>query len=230
MAACWRHVGYIMVLYLAGLKSFDPTLREAAQIDGANERQTFFRVVFPVMTPINVVVIVITVIESLRAFDIVYITNQGQNGLELLSALVTNNVIGEASRVGFGSAIAMVLFVDLAGADRHFLSRAMREDRDDHGIRRGVARHETSPASGARRRRAHRAAHVPDRRSALLWLVPLVWAIYTSLRPYADTQQRGYVSIGGALQPRQLPQCLDTGRPCRTTSRTPSSSRSRPSS
>ena len=38
-----------MVLYLAGLKSVDPTLREAAAIDGANERQTFFRVVFPVM-------------------------------------------------------------------------------------------------------------------------------------------------------------------------------------
>ena len=58
VAASWRHVGYVMVLYLAGLKSFDPTLREAASIDGASERQTFFRVVFPVLRPINIVVLV----------------------------------------------------------------------------------------------------------------------------------------------------------------------------
>jgi multiple sugar transport system permease protein len=128
VAACWRHIGYIMVLYLAGLKSVDPTLREAAQIDGASEAQTFFRVVFPVMRPVNIVVIVITVIESLRAFDLVYITNKGQNGLELLSVLVTNNIVGEASRIGFGSAIAMILLAVSVGPIVIYLSRALREE------------------------------------------------------------------------------------------------------
>jgi multiple sugar transport system permease protein/raffinose/stachyose/melibiose transport system permease protein len=47
IAATWRHAGYIMVLYLAGLKGIDPSLREAAAIDGASSGQTFFRVVFP---------------------------------------------------------------------------------------------------------------------------------------------------------------------------------------
>ena len=111
VAAGWRHVGYIMILYLAGLKSVDPTLREAAAIDGANEVQVFRRVVFPALRPINVVVLVVTVIESLRAFDIVYVMNKGTNGLELLSVLVTNNIIGEASRIGFGSALAVFLLV-----------------------------------------------------------------------------------------------------------------------
>ena len=83
VAATWRHAGYVMILYLAGLKGVDPTLREAAQIDGANAVQTFFRVVFPAMRPVNVIIIVITVIESLRAFDIVYVINRGTNGLEL---------------------------------------------------------------------------------------------------------------------------------------------------
>ncbi|HEY6117107.1 MAG TPA: sugar ABC transporter permease, partial [Candidatus Dormibacteraeota bacterium] len=83
VAASWRHVGYIMVIYLAGLKSVDPTLREAAKVDGANEARTFLRIVFPVMAPINVVVTVITAIEALRAFDIAFIVNQGKNGLEL---------------------------------------------------------------------------------------------------------------------------------------------------
>jgi len=111
VAASWRHVGYVMVLYLAGLKSVDPTLREAAKVDGADERQTFFRVVFPVMAPINVIIVVITTIESLRAFDIAYIINHGKNGLELLSTLIVNNSISEASLVGFGSAIAVVLLL-----------------------------------------------------------------------------------------------------------------------
>lgn len=111
VAASWRHVGYIMLLYLAGLKGVDPALREAAAMDGAGEIRTFFSVVFPAMRPINVVVLVITVIESLRAFDIVWVINKGTNGLELLSTLVVSNVIGEASRVGFGSAIATILLI-----------------------------------------------------------------------------------------------------------------------
>jgi multiple sugar transport system permease protein len=122
-------VGYIMVLYLAGLKSVDPALREAAKVDGANERQTFVRVVFPVMAPINVVIVVVTTIEALRAFDIAYIINGGKNGLELLSTLITNNSISESSRVGFGSAIAVILLVISLGPILVFLSRMMREDR-----------------------------------------------------------------------------------------------------
>ncbi|MEY9836842.1 carbohydrate ABC transporter permease [Streptomyces sp. 846.5] len=109
--ATWRQAGYVMVLYLAGLKAVDPTLREAAVVDGANAWQTFWRVVFPVMRPINVVIMVVTVIESLRAFDLVYITNKGINGLELLSVLVTSNIVGETQRVGFGSALGVVLLV-----------------------------------------------------------------------------------------------------------------------
>jgi multiple sugar transport system permease protein len=129
VAASWRHVGYMMVIYLAGLKSVDPTLREAAKVDGANEVQTFFRVVFPVMAPINTVIVVLTAIESLRAFDIAYIINQGKNGLELLSILITNNSISESSRVGFGSAIAVILLVISLGPIIAFLSQAMRPSR-----------------------------------------------------------------------------------------------------
>jgi ABC-type sugar transport system permease subunit len=104
-------VGYICILYLAGLKSFDPALREAAAIDGANARQTFFQVVFPVMKPINIVIVVITTIEALRAFDLVYIINYGRSPMELLSTLITNNAISESNRIGFGSALAVILAV-----------------------------------------------------------------------------------------------------------------------
>jgi multiple sugar transport system permease protein len=127
VAASWRQVGYVMLLYLAGLKSVDNTLREAAAIDGASETQTFFRVVFPVMRPINIIILVITIIESLRAFDLAFITNKGLNGLELLSTLVTNNILGETSRVGFGSAIAVVLLVVSVGPILWYLNRSLRQ-------------------------------------------------------------------------------------------------------
>jgi multiple sugar transport system permease protein len=130
VAASWRQVGYVMVLYLAGLKAVDPALREAAAIDGASETQAFFRVVFPVMRPINIVILVITVIESLRAFDLAFIINKGLNGLELLSTLVTNNIIGETSRIGFGSAIAVVLLVVSVGPIIFYLLRALREENE----------------------------------------------------------------------------------------------------
>jgi len=64
-----------------------------------------------VLRPINIVILVVTVIESLRAFDLVYITNGGTNGLELLSALVTQNIVGEVQRIGFGSSLGVVLLV-----------------------------------------------------------------------------------------------------------------------
>src|SRR3954467_14750301 len=111
VAVGWRHAGYIMVLYLAGLKSIDPSLREAAAIDGAGEWHAFRTVVFPALRPINIVVVVITVIEALRAFAIVSIITRGRTGLELLSVLVTDNIIGEASRIGYGSSIAVFLIV-----------------------------------------------------------------------------------------------------------------------
>ncbi|WP_406349028.1 sugar ABC transporter permease [Streptomyces sp. NBC_00144] len=129
LAAAWRHTGYVMILYLAGLKAVDPSLKEAAAIDGASEAQTFFRVVFPTLRPVNVIVGVITVIESLRAFDIVYAVNHGRNGLEVLSVLVTDNIIGEASRIGFGSAIAVVLLVVSMGFVVTYLVQEIRGEK-----------------------------------------------------------------------------------------------------
>jgi multiple sugar transport system permease protein/raffinose/stachyose/melibiose transport system permease protein len=126
VATTWRHAGYIMVLYLAGLKSIDPSLREAAALDGATARQTFLRVVFPAMRPINVVIVVITIIEALRAFDIVYVINRGTNGLELLSVLIIQNLVGEGQVIGVGSALAVILLVISLGPIVYYLVRTFR--------------------------------------------------------------------------------------------------------
>jgi len=128
--ASWRQAGYVMVLYLAGLKAVDPSLREASLVDGANPWQTFWRVVFPTMRPINIVVLVVTVIESLRAFDLVYITSKGNplRGLELLSVAVTQNIVGETQRIGFGSALGVILLVISLVPISVFLYQAFRRE------------------------------------------------------------------------------------------------------
>lgn len=108
--ASWRHIGYIMLLYLAGLKSVDPSLREAAAIDGATEWQTFRKIVFPAMKPVNTIVIVITVIESLRAFDLIYIIYGTSTGWPILGMLVFTNIYGQAASM-LGAAFAVILFV-----------------------------------------------------------------------------------------------------------------------
>ncbi len=128
VAIAWRHAGYIMVLYLAGLKSVDPSLREAGSIDGCSEWQSFRRIVFPTMKPINIVVLVITVIEALRAFDIVYALKKPRH-TELLSILVTNNLLGEGGgNVGRGSAYGVVLLVLCLGFIVWYVATRFRED------------------------------------------------------------------------------------------------------
>ncbi|MFF7307779.1 ABC transporter permease subunit [Streptomyces sp. NPDC008137] len=129
IAASWRHAGYMMILYLAGLKGVDPALREASALDGANEWQTFKNVVFPTLRPTNTVVLVVTIIEALRAFDLVFVFNKGAQGTELLSILVTNNIIGESSRVGYGSAIAVVLLVISLAVIIPYLIATFRKER-----------------------------------------------------------------------------------------------------
>lgn len=131
VASGWRHTGYIMILYLAGLKGFDPALKEAAALDGANGRQTFLRVVFPALKPVNIIILVVTVMESLRAFDIVYVLGGGvgsKPGMELLSLLITDNIIGESSHIGYGSALAVVLLLVSLAAIGTFLVQTFRKE------------------------------------------------------------------------------------------------------
>jgi multiple sugar transport system permease protein len=127
IAMAWRHIGYVMVLYLAGLKSVDPSLKEAAAIDGANEVKSFRHVVFPTLRPINVVVAVITVIEALRAYDIVAALNEPR-GTEVMGTLVVGSLTGEGGgRVGLGSAYGMVLFVLCIGFIIYYVINNFRQ-------------------------------------------------------------------------------------------------------
>ncbi len=115
-AATWRQIPYVMVLYLAGLKNVPPQLIEASIVDGANWGQRFMHVVLPMLKPATIIAITISVIDSLRAFDIVYAMTQG--GPFNSSSVLANYMYIESFNnynMGYGSSIAVVQFIITLG-------------------------------------------------------------------------------------------------------------------
>jgi multiple sugar transport system permease protein len=129
VAAVWRQVGYIMVLYLAGLKGTDPTLEEAAAVDGASRWQRFWRITMPQMKGVNGVVFAVTVIDSLRTFDIVWAMTRGgpYNSTQLLSTFMYQTSF-TTGNLGYGSAIAVIIFALAIVFIITYLARATRTE------------------------------------------------------------------------------------------------------
>ncbi len=110
--AIWRQVGYVMILYLAGLQGVDSTLVDASKIDGANAWQSFRHVILPQLTPVTIIVIVISITDSVRAFDLVSVMTRG--GPFNSSSVLANFMFIEAFnnyKMGYGAAISVVLFL-----------------------------------------------------------------------------------------------------------------------
>ena len=111
IAATWNAVGLPMLLFLAGLQTIPEELHEAAKVEGAGPIRRFLYVTFPLLRETTLIVLAITAINALKAYDIIYaMTNGGPaNKTQLLSTwmyFLTYNY----NQVGLGTAIAVVLF------------------------------------------------------------------------------------------------------------------------
>lgn len=129
VAAIWRQVGYIMILYLAGLQSVDPTLIDAARVDGCSSWQLFRRVIFPLLTPITVIIITISIIDSLRSFDLVFVMTRG--GPANSSSVLANFMYIESFnnyKMGYGAAISVIMFLISAVFIFIYLWRMLRTE------------------------------------------------------------------------------------------------------
>lgn len=127
--AVWRQVGYVMVLYLAGLQSVDPSLLDASKVDGCTGWQTFWNVTLPLLSPITVIVVIISVIDSLRAFDLVSVMTRG--GPYNSSSVLANFMYIEAFnnyKMGYGAAIAVILFLISLTFILIYLSRVLQDE------------------------------------------------------------------------------------------------------
>lgn len=108
-AAVWRQIGYIMILYVAGLKNVPESLLDAAEVDGATAWTKFRYITFPLLAPVTTIVVVISVIDSLRSFDLVNIMTRGTQGTNVLANLMYIQAFNNYKQ-GLGAATAVVLF------------------------------------------------------------------------------------------------------------------------
>jgi ABC-type sugar transport system permease subunit len=112
VAWSWQQTGLAMVIFLAGLTSIPRDLLEAADIDGVNRWKQTLHIVLPMLRPATIVVIALSVINSLKGFDILYImTGGGPFHSSNTLAFFMYEESFKKYRMGYGSAIAVVLFV-----------------------------------------------------------------------------------------------------------------------
>jgi sn-glycerol 3-phosphate transport system permease protein len=107
----WKNLGYAAVIYLAGLQSVNKDLLEAAQIDGASSRRTFFSIVLPLLSPTTFFLLVTTILNSLQAFDLLRIMNPLGRGTNTLIYEAYLQAFGSANRAGYSATISTILFV-----------------------------------------------------------------------------------------------------------------------
>lgn len=109
-AGLWRQVGYVMLLYLAGLNGVDKTLVEASRVDGASTVRSFRDIVLPQLQPVTVIIVVISIIDALRSFDLVNIMTRGgpYNQSNVLAQFMYIEAFNNYN-MGYGAAIATIL-------------------------------------------------------------------------------------------------------------------------
>ena len=114
IAAAWHAAGFAMALFLAGLRSIDPDLAKAAQIDGAGPIRYYLRIVLPGIAPIAVAVLVILLQFAIKTFDLVRALTGGGPGIATtLPALVVYDFMFQRGQLGRGSAAAVLLLLSL---------------------------------------------------------------------------------------------------------------------
>ena len=127
LVATWVYCGFCMVLFLAGLQRLDPSLFDAAAIDGATWWQRFVHITWPLLRPEAAVAALFTLVAALKVFDLVFVMTRGGPGNSTLvvSLYLYRNVF-EQNRVGYGAAMAVVLTLLVVAA-----STALRRVRQE---------------------------------------------------------------------------------------------------
>lgn len=129
-AGLWPQIAYCMILYLTGLNSLSPDQIEAARLDGAKGLRMLWHVVLPQLMPATFIAIVVTVIGALRSFDLVAImTDGGPYGSSSVLAYFMYEQSMFNYRMGYGAAIATVLFLIMDIYIAFFLWRMIRAER-----------------------------------------------------------------------------------------------------
>lgn len=131
-AGLWPQTAYCMILYLTGLNAIAPDQIEAGRLDGAKGWRMLWHVVLPQLRPATFIAVVVTVIGALRSFDLVSIMTDGgpYGSSRVLAYYMYEQALSEYGyRMGYGAAIAVVLFAIMMVYISFFVTRMIRDER-----------------------------------------------------------------------------------------------------
>ncbi len=128
-AHVWQWVGLSMIIFLAGLQSISPDLQEAATMDGVGTWQRFHSITFPMIAPSITVNLVLSLIGTIKVFDIIFVMTKGGPGgaTDTLATLLYQKAFTFQS-FGYGTAIAVVMFIFIMGLSLVQLRILMRRE------------------------------------------------------------------------------------------------------
>ena len=124
---CWQQIGYMMIIYIAGIQNIPGELIEAAQIDGANKGQLLKHVIIPMVMPSITICTFLTLTNSFKLFDQNLALTNGEpcNMSEMLALNIFNTFYGRTGWEGVGQAKAVIFFI-LVGAIAMIQNRLTR--------------------------------------------------------------------------------------------------------
>ncbi len=113
---CWQQIGYMMIIYVAGIQNVSADLIEAAKIDGANNRQLLTNIILPSLRPTITVCTFLTLTNGFKLFDQNLALTGGNPGKqsELLALNIYNTMYGKTGWQGVGQAKAVIFFILVA--------------------------------------------------------------------------------------------------------------------
>ena len=124
---CWQQIGYMMIIYIAGIQNIPGELIEAAQIDGANKGQLLKNVIIPMVMPSITICTFLTLTNSFKLFDqnLALTNGEPSNMSEMLALNIYNTFYGRTGWEGVGQAKAVIFFI-LVGAIAMIQNRLTR--------------------------------------------------------------------------------------------------------
>ncbi|MDB2311540.1 sugar ABC transporter permease [Candidatus Pelagibacter bacterium] len=131
IAGVWQSSGFIMAIFLAGLRSIDDEVIKAAKVDGASTFSIYTKIVLPMMRPVFMSAIVILVHLSIKSYDLVIALTAGGPGIssDMPAVFMTKMAFGR-SEVGLASASAIMMFATVSAIIVPYLYSELRREQD----------------------------------------------------------------------------------------------------
>jgi glucose/mannose transport system permease protein len=130
IAAVWQSTGFVMALFLAGLRGIDDAIIKAAQVDGASLPRIYFRIIIPSLRPAFLSTAIILSHIAIKSFDLVMVLTRGGPGYSSdLPATFMYAFAFNRGRLGFGAASAMMMFFAVMSIIIPYLYSELRKTR-----------------------------------------------------------------------------------------------------